>query len=265
MKISQIQFEAKATPQENCEKLFRYYNATLKFKPDLICTPECSNIITNDKKHLLEFSNYQEDCPILNMTKKFAKENNVNINIGSLLLKKRNHKKLVNRSFLINKNGKINSYYDKIHMFDVKINKKENHKESAVFKAGKKIIISKVNNVNIGLTICYDLRFPNLFRKLAQKGAEIVLLPAAFTIPTGKHHWETLVKARAIENSVFLIATGMCGKHHTNRKTYGHSLLVSPWGKIMNKSFDKPKILNTKINLNEVIEFRKKIPSLNYD
>ena len=109
------------------------------------------------------------------------------------------------------------------------------------------------------------MRFPNLFRKLAQKGAEIVLLPAAFTIPTGKHHWETLVRARAIENNVFLIATGMCGKHHSNRKTYGHSLLVNPWGKIMNKSFDEPKILNTKINLYEAVKFRKKIPSLNYD
>ena len=117
----------------------------------------------------------------------------------------------------------------------------------------------------IGLSICYDLRFPNLFRKLAKKGAHIILVPSAFTVPTGRDHWETLVKARAIENCCFIIATNMCGHHHTNRKTYGHSLLINPWGKIINKTFKNPNILNTKINLDEVQIARKKIPSLKYD
>ena len=263
-RVSQIQFEAKNTPKENCYQIEEFYKKTLKFKPDLICTPECSNIITNDKKYLFEITNYQRDCPILNMSKKFAKKNKVFINIGSLLLKKNNQKKLVNRSFLINKDGKIQSYYDKIHMFDVKINKKETHKESNSFQSGTKIKLTKLKNIKVGFSICYDLRFPTLFRKIAKKKAKIILMPAAFTVPTGKDHWEILVRARAIENCVFLIATNMCGTHHTNRKTYGHSVLINPWGKILNKAFDKPAILNTKIDLLEVSKYRKKIPSLDH-
>ena len=193
------------------------------------------------------------------------KKNRVFINIGSLLLKINNQKKLVNRSFLIDNTGKIKSYYDKIHMFDVKINKKETHKESDSFKSGKKITLSKLKNIKFGFTICYDLRFPNLFRHLAKKDAKLILMPAAFTVPTGRDHWEVLVRARAIENNVFIIATNMCGTHHTNRKTYGHSILVNPWGKILNQAFSKPAILNTKINLNKVEQSRKKIPSLLHD
>ncbi len=262
LKISQIQFVAKPTPQENCNQLEELYKNCLKFKPDLICTPECSNIITNDKKHLFKYANYQKDCPILDMTKKFAKINKVNINIGSLLLKKKNKKKLVNRSFLVDEVGNIKSFYDKMHMFDVKINKKETHKESDSFFAGKKIKLIKINNITFGFSICYDLRFPNLFRQLAKQGANIILMPAAFTVPTGKDHWEILVRARAIENGCFLIATNMCGTHHTNRKTYGHSVIVNPWGKIINKAFTKQTILNSIINLDEVYLARLKIPSL---
>ena len=262
IKISQIQFEARATPKENSKILENYYKKSIKFKPDLICTPECSNIITSDKKHLFKFANYQNDCPILKMSKEFAKESNVYINIGSLLLKKKNQKRLVNRSFIINNKGKIQSFYDKIHMFDVNINKNESHRESDSFKPGKKIKITIIKNIKFGLSICYDLRFPNLYRELAKKGAEVILLPAAFTVPTGKDHWEILTRARAIENNVFLIATDMCGTHHNNRKTYGHSVLVSPWGKLLNKSFNEPALINTTININEVKEARRKIPSI---
>ncbi len=264
-KISQIQFEAKSTPQENCNQLENLFNKTLNFNPDLICTPECSNIITSDKKHLFKFTTYQNDCPILKMSKEFAKKNKILINLGSLLLKVKNQNKLVNRSILLDKNGEINTYYDKIHMFDVKINKKETHKESESFKSGKKIILTNLQNIKFGLTICYDLRFPNLFRSLSKKGAEVILMPAAFTVPTGRDHWEILLRARAIENNVYIVGTNMCGTHHTNRKTYGHSIIVSPWGKILNKGYKKPKIINSKINLEEVKKIRRKIPSLTHD
>jgi predicted amidohydrolase len=196
------------------------------------------------------------------MAKLFAKENNVNINIGSLLLKIKNQKKLVNRSYFINTKGKIVKTYDKIHMFDVNINKKETHRESDTFHAGSNIILLNIDKIKIGFTICYDLRFPNLFRKLAKKGAQIILMPAAFTVPSGKAHWEVMLRSRAIENSLFLVATDMCGTHHTNRKTYGHSLLVNPWGKIIANAKTKPKILNTNINLEEVEHVRNKIPAI---
>ena len=262
IKISQIQFSAKSTPFKNAELLKKYFEKTKKFNPNLICTPECSNIITNDINYLRKNTTFENDCPIINMAKLFAKENNVNINIGSLLLKIKNQKKLVNRSYFINTKGKIVKTYDKIHMFDVNINKKETHRESDTFQAGSNIILLNIDKIKIGFTICYDLRFPNLFRKLAKKGAQIILMPAAFTVPSGKAHWEVMLRSRAIENSLFLVATDMCGVHHTNRKTYGHSLLVNPWGKIIAKAKTKPKILNTKINLEEVVNARNKIPAI---
>ena len=185
------------------------------------------------------------------------------IQASSLLrLKVKNKKKLVNRSYLINNKGVIVKKYDKIHMFDVNINKKETHRESDTFEAGKNISLLNINKINIGFTICYDLRFPNLFRKLAKRGAQIILMPAAFTVPSGKDHWEVMLRSRAIENSLFLVATDMCGNHHTNRKTYGHSLLVNPWGKIISKAKSKPKILNTNINLDEIEHARNKIPAI---
>jgi len=262
LKISQIQFSAKSIPFKNAELLKKYFEKTKKFKPNLICTPECSNIITNDINYLRKNTTFENDCPIINMAKLFAKENNVNINIGSLLLKIKNQKKLVNRSYFINTKGKIVKTYDKIHMFDVNINKKETHRESDTFQAGSNIILLNIDKIKIGFTICYDLRFPNLFRKLAKKGAQIILMPAAFTVPSGKAHWEVMLRSRAIENSLFLVATDMCGTHHTNRKTYGHSLLVNPWGKIVAKAKTKPKILNTIINLEEVEDARNKIPAI---
>jgi predicted amidohydrolase len=251
-KISQIQFEAKPTPFENSELLESYFLKSQNFKPDLICTPECSKIITNDKTHLLNYANYQSDCPIIKMTKNFCKKNKVNINLGSLLLKVKNKKKMVNRSIIINKYGKIQSVYDKIHLFDVNINSNETHRESNFFNSGKKLIVTKVNGINIGLSICYDLRFPNMYRALAKKKAQIILIPAAFTVPSGKAHWKTLVRARAIENSLFIVATNMCGAHHSKRKTYGNSLFYSPWGNLKNKCFSVPKILNSIIDLNEL-------------
>ena len=260
--ISQIQFEAKSTPFKNAEQLKKLFEKTKKFKPNLICTPECSNIITNDINYLRKNTTFENDCPLINMAKLYAKENNVNINIGSLLLKIKNQKKLVNRSYFINTKGKIAKIYDKIHMFDVNINKKETHRESDIFEAGKKICLLNINKINIGFTICYDLRFPNLFRKLAKRGAQIILMPSAFTVPSGKAHWEVMLRSRAIENSLFVVATGMCGKHHMNRKTYGHSLLVNPWGKIISKAKEMPKILNTNINLDEIEHVRNKIPAI---
>ena len=265
LKVSQIQFQAKATPFDNAKQLERYFKETLKFRPDIICTPECSNLITNNNDYLFKYSTYEKDCPILNMSKKFAKINKININIGSLLLKVKNKKKLVNRSFLIDSNGAIKTFYDKIHMFDVKVSKNEVYKESASFQAGKNIKLIKFKNTKIGFTICYDVRFPSLFRRLSKKGSEVILMPAAFTATTGKDHWEVLVRARAIENNAYLIATNMCGTHHTKRKTYGHSLLVDPWGKVLNKALKKPKILNTQIDLDKVKKDRKRIPSLLYD
>ena len=152
--ISQIQFEAKSTPQKNAVLLKKYFEKTKKFNPNLICTPECSNIITSDINYLKKNTTFEKDCPIINMAQLYAKENNTNINIGSLLLKVKNKKKLVNRSFFINSKGKIVKKYDKIHMFDVNINQQETHRESDTFQAGKKIVLLNIDKIKIGFTIC---------------------------------------------------------------------------------------------------------------
>ena len=261
-KISQIQFQAQSSPKENALILEKLFNKAIKYKPSLICTPECSNIITFDKNFLFKNTTYLNDCPIIEKSKIFAYKNKVNIHLGSLLLKVHGSKKLVNKSILINKKGKIENFYNKINLFDVNINSIESHRESDSFIKGNKLVICDIEGVKIGLTICYDLRFPLLFRKLAKKGAKIILMPAAFTVPTGKAHWETLIRARAIENSSFIVATNMCGTHHSGRKTYGHSLLVDPWGNKINQCFSKPKILNSAIDLNQINIVRSKIPSI---
>ena len=265
LKISQVQFQASHIPALNAKILEKSFNKTLKFKPHLICTPECSNMITNDKNYLITNAPYQNTCPVLKMAKDFAKKNKITINLGSLLLKIKNQRKLVNRSYFINNNGIVEKTYDKIHMFDVKINNKEKHQESFLFRAGNKITYTNINNLKIGMTICYDLRFPNLYRQLSKKDCSIILVPAAFTRPTGKDHWEILNRSRAIENNIFIVATGMCGNHHKKRKTYGYSLLVDPWGKIVNNTKNRPSILNSTINISEVKKIRKKIPSLKYE
>ena len=161
--------------------------------------------------------------------------------------------------------GKIQTIYDKIHLFDVNINNKENHRESHSFIKGNKLVSTMINGVKIGFSICYDLRFPNMYRQLAKKRVQIILIPAAFTVPTGKAHWEILIKARAIENSIFVAATNMCGIHHSGRKTYGHSLVCDPWGKIINRGSSNSKIVNSVIDLREISKIRSKIPSIYND
>ena len=262
-KISQIQFQAKDTPIENANLLDKLFQKTSNFKPDLICTPECSNIITHDKSYLFKNVTYQSNCPILKKAKIYAKKKKVFINIGSLLLKVKGQKKLVNRSILINNSGRIQSVYNKIHLFDVNIDKTETHRESHSFFKGRKKVLTQIKGVKIGMTICYDLRFPNLYRYLAKKGAKIILIPAAFTVPTGKAHWDTLVRARAIENTVFIAATNMCGKHHSGRLTYGNSVLYDPWGDIQNQCHKRTKIMHTTLDLSIISKIRSKIPSLN--
>jgi predicted amidohydrolase len=157
------------------------------------------------------------------------------------------------------------AYYDKIHLFDVDISRKEVHRESKSFHKGNKVAVVTTPWGKIGLTICYDIRFPNLYRNLVKQGVKIILVPAAFTVPTGKDHWEILLRSRAIENTSFIIATGQCGKHHARRATYGHSMIVNPWGKIIIKSSKKPKVINAIIDMCDIENVRSRMPSINHD
>ena len=178
--------------------------------------------------------------------KKLAKKYKKWILIGSLIIK--NKKKLLNRSVLINDKGNIVTFYDKIHMYDAKLSKSEKYFESKTFKAGKNIKVVKLPWGKLGLSICYDLRFPNMYRKMSKKGAIFLSIPSAFTETTGKRHWHTLLKARAIENFSYVFAPGQAGKHCNGRKTYGHSMIVSPDGKILKELGKREGVITAAID-----------------
>ena len=265
IKVCLVQIEGKATPELNSKQLKKYLAKSLKFNPDIIFTPECLNVITSDKDHLKKVVTTQNNCPVLLECMNFAKDHNTYIFVGSLLLKINNSKKLVNRSLFINNKGKIICYYDKIHLFDVKINNKEIHHESRTFNKGKRIVVANLPWGKFGLTICYDIRFPTLYKELVNLGCKFLLVPAAFTIPTGKAHWKILLRSRAIENTSYIIAAAQCGIHHGLRQSYGHSLVVDPWGKIVLKASTKPGIFSTTLDLESIRSARTKIPSIYQD
>ena len=196
--------------------------------------------------------------------KRLAKKYKKWILVGSLIIKI-NKNQLVNRSVLVDRKGKIRSYYDKIHMYDVKLSKKESYLESKTFVKGKKIKSFKLPWGKLGFSICYDLRFPNLYRKLAKQGSIFMSIPSAFTETTGKRHWHSLLKARAIENFSYIFAPAQGGKHYNGRKTFGHSLIVSPDGKILKELKKKEGIITALVDPKLPNKLRSIIPSLKSD
>jgi predicted amidohydrolase len=174
-------------------------------------------------------------------------------------------KRLANRSLLFNPSGQIVARYDKIHMFDANVAENESYSESANFRGGNRAVVASVPWGKLGMTICYDVRFPHLYRTLAKAGADIITVPSAFTVTTGKLHWHILLRARAIETGCFVVAPAQCGTHDGGRRTYGHSLIIAPSGEIMAEAADKPEIITAELNLAKVTEARHKLPSLKHD
>ncbi len=235
IKIGIIQLTSNDNIQDNCNQLDYYFNQCSKEGANFILSPEVSNFISTDNEIKKKYIKNEKEDLIIKKVKKSCSKFKVWSLIGSVVLKikKCDKEKFVNRSILVNPNGRIVARYDKIHMFDVVINSKETYRESKKFKPGRDAVMAKTPFANIGLTICYDIRFPYLFSKLKKSGADIICIPSAFTIKTGKDHWETLVKARAIENNIFIIAPAQCGQNTSTRKTWGHSLIIDPNGKIL--------------------------------
>jgi len=247
-------------PQENFKMLDQIFNRIKNKSFDLICLPECVSIFTDSKKII---NNYIENFHdhFINLMKEKAKFFGANILIGSHPFKKKNEK-FSNRSLLIDSSGNVICYYDKINLFDVDLGKNESYLESKNFDAGKFIKIANLPFGKLGMSICYDLRFPNLFKKLAKKGADFFSIPAAFTYTTGKSHWHTLIRARAIENGCYVFAPAQCGTHKNGRKTFGHSLIVDPWGKILSEAKDDICFIDAVIDKNLILNSRKRIPSM---
>ena len=260
-RVSCIQLKSNDNFYYNLLKTTKLIKKAVKEKADLIITPEVSSIFSCNKKILLNICTSMNKDIYINGIQKLAQKYKKWILIGSSIVKI-SKTKLVNRSILINSRGKIKCYYDKIHMYDATLSKKEKYTESKTFTAGEKIKITNLPWGKLGLTICYDLRFPNLFRNLSKRGALFISVPSAFTETTGKKHWHTLLKARAIENFSYIFAPAQGGKHYNGRKTYGHSLIISPDGKILKELKKKEGVITSSINPIIAKKLRTKIQSL---
>ena len=262
--VSCLQYTSTTNELHTLEIIKPLINKAIDLGSDIIALPECATALQGDPSNTIKLAKTQSENISLKILKEIAKTNSVHILIGSLPIKTNN--KITNRSFLIGPNGKTLYKYDKIHMFDVNLPNGESYKESDTYSPGSKAVLAKVKLqkiVKIGMTICYDLRFPNLFQDLAINGAEIITVPSAFSKNTGKLHWHTLLRARAIETGCFIIAPAQTGTHSHGRKTYGHSLIISPWGQIIADAKKDTNLINAKINLDIVKEARLAIPNLN--
>jgi predicted amidohydrolase len=262
-RVSCIQMCSSDCIKDNLKRSEKLIKKAVSQKANLIITPEVSSKFSLNKKKLLQVATTMNKDSYLLGIKRLAKKYKKWILIGSLIIK--NKKKLLNRSVLINDKGKIKTFYDKIHMYDAKLSKSEKYFESKTFKAGKNIKVVSLPWGKLGLSICYDLRFPNMYRKMSKKGAIFLSIPSAFTETTGRRHWHTLLKARAIENFSYVFAPGQAGKHCNGRKTYGHSLIVSPDGKILKELGKSEGVITTTVDPKKPIKLRRTIPSVSFD
>jgi len=228
----------------------------------LIVTPEGSNLLQRDRALMLQAIQPLATDPFVQGVRALAEELKVWILIGSALVA-HGGDKAANRAVLIDADGRIVATYDKLHMFDVDLPNGDRYRESSLYEPGTEARLVDTPWGKLGLTICYDMRFPQLYRALAKAGAEIIAVPAAFTRPTGEAHWEVLLRARAIENGVFILAAAQGGHHEDGRGTWGHSVAIDPWGRILAQADgDEPGVVIADLALEDVESTRQAIPSL---
>jgi predicted amidohydrolase len=266
MKVAALQLCASDDPVANLELTISMVQRAAEAGAQFIATPEVTNCVSSSRRRQNEVLALQEDDQTLAAMCAAAARFEVWISVGSLALKLPDDDRFTNRSFMIDPSGQIIAQYDKIHMFDVTLSETEQYRESDGYRAGGHAVIADTAFGKIGMTICYDIRFPHLYRGLAKSGASILLIPAAFAQPTGRAHWEILLRARAIETGCFVIAAAQTGEHQTTqgrpRKTYGHSMIVSPWGEIMADAGEDQGIIYADLDLSLVESTRARVPSI---
>ncbi len=226
-----------------------------------VSTPEMTHLLETSAEEIYRKTKPQEQDAGVRQFANLAAELGIWLNIGSLAIQPTDGA-LANRSFLFGPDGRLTATYDKIHMFDVQLGSGETYRESKRYSAGTKAVLADLPWGKLGMTICYDMRFPDLYRQLAQAGADFFTVPSAFTVPTGKAHWHALLRARAIETGCFVFAAAQIGAHACGRKTYGHSLILSPWGEILAEAEGGAEIIVADIDPSAVNAARAKIPSL---
>jgi predicted amidohydrolase len=237
---------------------------------DLMLTPECTNIVSLDRERQRAVLVDEARDPTLARLRAVAADLGSWLLLGSLCLRSGEmDARFVNRSFLIGPEGDIRARYDKIHMFDVLLARGEAYRESRAYRPGERAVVAEAAGLKLGMTVCYDLRFPRLYRDLARAGADVLTVPSAFTVPTGEAHWHVLLRARAIETGAYVLAPAQSGVHAAasgaQRRTYGHSLAVSPWGKVLADAGDGVGVTFVEIDAEEVARARRMVPSLEHD
>jgi len=270
MRTSLLQLTSSDDPVANLPVTLKMVAEAANDGARLICTPEVTNCISQSRTHQQEVLRHETDDPTLTGLRDAAAKHGCWVLIGSLALKTDDPDgRFANRSFLISPRGEITARYDKIHMFDVQVSETETFRESAGYRPGNVSVLAETDDFALGMTICYDVRFPHLFRGLAKAGANVITVPAAFSPGTGPAHWEPLLQARAIETGAFILAPAQCGSHAVSRgkprKTWGHSLAVSPWGEVLADGGGAPGVITLDLDLTHVKECRRKVPSLTHD
>jgi predicted amidohydrolase len=260
VRVALYQAQSGIDPAANAEKLVAAVRDAAAGGASMLFTPEMSGMLDRDRERAMTKARQQADDQVLAAIRAAAAQAGIWVHLGSLALKGEKGK-LVNRGFVIDAQGAIRARYDKIHLFDVDLPTGESWRESALYDAGQEAVVVPDTPVGkLGLTICYDLRFPELFQRLSDAGADVVSVPAAFTVPTGRAHWQVLLRARAIEAELFVVAAAQGGHHEDGRDTYGHSLVADPWGELLLEMDNEPGLAIAEIDLARIADVRSRIP-----
>ncbi|MCZ7593744.1 MAG: carbon-nitrogen hydrolase family protein [Hyphomicrobium sp.] len=263
-RVGLVQMCAGRSVARNIDAASELIRAAARGGAQYVQTPEMTNILELERERLLPALRLEADDPGVTQFRFLARELGLWLHVGSLALLGEGGKP-VNRSLLISPEGRITARYDKIHMFDVDLPGGETYRESANYQPGREAVVATLPWGQLGMTICYDLRFPHLHRALAKAGARFLAVPAAFTKPTGTAHWHTLLRARAIECQCYVFAAAQGGRHEIGRETFGHSLVISPWGEVLAEGGVQPAVTFADVELQRLEDVRRQVPSLRHD
>ena len=262
LRVAAVQMRSTTDVDVNLAAIEGYVAEAVGAGARYVQTPEMSILFAANKEGLIAAAEPFDKNRALRALAEIARRHAVNLHIGSMAVALGDDK-FANRSVLFDPHGEIVAFYDKIHLFDADPDNDRSYRESATYSGGNRALVSSVDGIKLGLSVCYDMRFPHLYRSLANAGAEIIAVPSAFTVPTGQAHWELLLRARAVETCCFVVASAQGGSHENGRLTYGHTMIIGPWGDILAQADgDEPGIVLADIDLDEIGRVRKKVPGL---
>jgi predicted amidohydrolase len=263
-KIALFQSTTGIHPEANARALVAAVEKAASGGAEMLFTPEMSGLLDRDSSRAMANLRREENDPVLAAVREAAKRNHIWLSIGSLAVLAEDGK-VANRSYVIDREGQVRARYDKMHLFDVDLPTGESWRESNVYSAGQGVVLVNGTPVGkLGLTICYDLRFPMLFARIAEASADVIAVPAAFTVPTGLAHWHVLLRARAIEAGLYVVAAAQLGHHEDGRNTFGHSLVVDPWGEVLLDMGEETGVGFADVDLKRISDVRSRIPALNH-